>query len=57
MDVTLFAGIVMVALWLVGTFFLDAPGWMNLLLSAGVFIIIWRIVARAAPSTNGRQGK
>ncbi len=54
MDVALLGGIVMLVLWAVGTFFLDAPGWINLLLSAGVFVIIWRIVVRgtAKPTTR-----
>ena len=46
MDVGLIAGIVMLVLWAAGTFFLEAPGWMNVLLSVGVFLIIWRIVIR-----------
>ena len=46
MDVGLIAGIVMLVLWAAGTFFLEAPGWMNVLLSVGVFVIIWRIVIR-----------
>jgi hypothetical protein len=57
MDVGLLAGIVMLALWLAGTFFLDAPGWINLLLSAGVFIIIWRIVVHGTkPTTHKPKG-
>ena len=54
MDVALIAGIVMLVLWAAGTFFLEAPGWINLLLSVGVFIIIWRIVVRASGSTTPR---
>jgi hypothetical protein len=46
MDVRILAAIAMLLLWVVGTFFLDAPGWINLLLSAGVFLVIWRIVVR-----------
>jgi hypothetical protein len=52
MDVWLIAGLVMLVLWAVGTFFLDAPGWINLLLSVGVFVIIWRIVMRDVPKTS-----
>ena len=52
MDVGLIAGIVMLALWAAGTFFLDAPGWINLLLSVGVFLIIWRTVARNAKTSQ-----
>lgn len=57
MDVALIAGIVMLILWAAGTFFLDAPGWINLLLSAGVFIVIWRITMRTAGRTNNRPSK
>ena len=57
MDVGLIAGIVMLALWAAGTFFLDAPGWINLLLSVGMFVIIWRIALRSAGKTNGRSVK
>jgi len=57
MDVGLIAGIVMLVLWAAGTFFLDAPGWINLLLSVGVFMIIWRIAARDVSKTNQRGSK
>jgi hypothetical protein len=43
MDVGLFAAIALLAVWAAGTFLFDAPGWINLLLSAGVFLLIWRI--------------
>ncbi|HEX6313550.1 MAG TPA: hypothetical protein VFZ73_01770 [Gemmatimonadaceae bacterium] len=46
MDLVMIAGIVMLILWGIGTFFLDAPGWITLLLSAGVFLVIWRIVVK-----------
>ena len=52
MDVALIAGIVMLVLWAAGTFFLEAPGWINLLLSVGVFVVIWRIVVRGTGSTT-----
>ena len=57
MDVALIAGIVMLILWAAGTFFLDAPGWIDLLLSAGVFVVIWRITMRTAGRTNNRPSK
>ena len=47
MDVALLAAIVMLVLWAGGTYFLDSPGWINLLLTVGVFLLIWRIAARA----------
>jgi hypothetical protein len=48
MDIGLLAAIVMLLLWVTGAFFLDAPGWINLLLSVGVFLLIWRITMRVA---------
>lgn len=57
MDVALIAGLVMLVLWVAGTFFLDAPGWINLLLSAAVFIVIWRIAARSGAGTNGKPSR
>jgi hypothetical protein len=57
MDVALIGGIVMLVLWAAGTFFLEAPGWINLLLSLGVFVVIWRIVVRDASKTNQRGNK
>ena len=55
MDVMLLAGLIMLVLWAAGTFFLDAPGWINLLLSAGVFVIIWRIVVRGTGKSTTRK--
>lgn len=49
MDPALFGAIVMLAVWAAGTFFYDAPGWINLFLSAGMFVLIWRIVVREKP--------
>jgi hypothetical protein len=58
MDPALFGAIVMLVVWAAGTFFFDAPGWINLLLSGGMFVLIWRIVVRnAAKSTTGRSEK
>ena len=61
MDVGMIAGIVMLVLWAAGTFFFEAPGWINLLLSVGVFVIIWRIVMRSSIRTqetgDRRQGR
>jgi len=57
MDVGLIGGIVMLVLWAAGTFFLDAPGWINLMLSVGVFVVIWRIAARNVPKTSQRGSK
>ena len=57
MDVRLLGALVMLVLWAAGTFFFEAPGWINLLLSAGVFILIWRIVMRGDQTTNQHRTK
>ncbi len=49
MDVTLLAGIVMLVVWGGLTVATEAPGWVHLLLTAGVFIVIWRMVVRGTP--------
>ena len=47
MDFGLLAAIAMLIVWAVATFILnEAPGWVNLLLTVGVFLAIWRIVVR-----------
>ena len=41
------ASIVMLVVWAVWTYGFDpAPGWVHLLLTGGVFLLIWAIVAR-----------
>ena len=36
----------MLAVWAVGTWF-DGPGWIHFLLTAGVFLLVWRIATKA----------
>lgn len=43
------AGLVMLAVWAVLTVTTEAPGAVHLLLTAGVFLVIWRIVVRGTP--------
>jgi len=52
MDFGLVAALAMLVIWAVGTFAFQAPGWIHLLLTAGVFLLIHRIVARATPGGN-----
>lgn len=47
MDPFIALSIVMLAVWAVGTWF-DGPGWVHLLLTAGVFLLVWRIVTRGS---------
>ncbi len=54
MDVGLIAGIVMLIVWAAGAFALDAPGWIHVLLSGGMFLIIWRISALTVRRRSAR---
>jgi hypothetical protein len=40
-----FLSALMLIIWAIVTFAYDGPGWIHLLLSLGVFLLIWRIVA------------
>ncbi|MGQ0538677.1 MAG: lmo0937 family membrane protein [Gemmatimonadaceae bacterium] len=58
MDLGIFAAIAMLVVWALGTFLYDAPGWLHLLLSFGVFLLIWRIVVRGSTAqSGGRPGR
>lgn len=45
----------MLAVWAVGTWF-DGPGWIHILLTAGVFLWVWRVVTRKSDK-SGHAGK
>ena len=49
MDLWIIAALAMLVVWGVATFALGAPGWVHLLLTLGVFVLIWRIVVRGTP--------
>ena len=46
MDVGIIAALAMLVLWAVATFVFEAPGYVHLLLTAGMFLLIWRVVVR-----------
>ena len=46
MDLGIIAALVMLGVWAFATFTTEAPGWIHLLLSAGMFLLIYRIVVR-----------
>jgi hypothetical protein len=48
MDLGIVAGIAMIVIWAIGVYFVGS-GWLHLLLTVGVFVIIWRIVVRGTP--------
>ena len=49
MDIWIVAAIAMLIVWAVATFAFPGPGWVHLLLTVGVFVLIWRIVVRGTP--------
>ena len=49
MDIGIISALAMLVVWAVGTFAFEAPGYIHALLTAGVFILIWRIVVRGNP--------
>lgn len=46
MDLGIAAALVMLGVWAFATFTTEAPGWIHLLLTLGVFLIIYRIVVK-----------
>jgi hypothetical protein len=54
MDLGMLAAIAMLVVWAAGTMFFEAPGWIHLLLTVGVFLLVWRVVKRG--TTKGRRG-
>ena len=49
------AAIAMLVVWGVGTFAFAGPGWIHLLLTGGLSVLIWRIVARGTPDESTRR--
>ncbi len=46
MDLGIASAVLMLLVWGVVTFRGDAPGWIHILLTVGVFLLIYRIVVR-----------
>jgi hypothetical protein len=58
MDLGIIAAIVMLVVWAGATFVMnDAPGWIHALLTAGVFLLIYRVVARGTPAPPKDAGR
>jgi hypothetical protein len=57
MDPWLIAGVVMLIVWAVSVVAFTAPGWMHLLLTAGVFIVIWRVVVHGTRDIDTTKPK
>ena len=46
MDLGIIVGIALIVIWAIGALMFNGPGWVHLLLTVGVFVVIWRIVVR-----------
>lgn len=56
MDLGIVAAILMLAVWAFLTFTTEAPGWIHILLTIGVFLLIYRIVVRGTRGVDrGRK--
>ena len=56
MDLGIIAAIVMLAVWAFFTFTTTAPGWIHILLTMGMFLLVYRIVVRGTRGLD-RGGK
>lgn len=56
LDPGLILAVVMLAIWAYVTVTSVAPGWIHILLTAGVFLLIYRIVALADARPPRRKG-
>ena len=54
MDIGLIAAILMLVFWAIVTFTTAAPGWIHVLLTIGVFLLIYRIVLRGTRDVERR---
>jgi hypothetical protein len=56
MDFGIIAAILMLAVWAFVTFTTTAPGWIHVLLTLGMFLLIYRIVVRGTRGVDrGRK--
>jgi uncharacterized membrane protein len=53
MDLGIVAAIVVLIAWAIGALVIQAPGWIHLLLTVGVSLLIYRIVLRSSRSSDG----
>ncbi len=54
MDLGIISALLMLIVWAVVAFRGDAPGWIHVLLTLGVFLLIYRIVVRGTHRNDRR---
>ena len=57
MDVGVITAVAMLLVWAVVALAYDGPGWIHLLLTFGVTLLIYRVVLRGTRTDNGRDRK
>lgn len=58
MDLWIVVAVLMLLVWAVVTFAMaPAPGWIHALLTAGVFLIIYRVVVRGTMASQVNGGR
>jgi uncharacterized membrane protein len=55
MDVGVVTAVAMLLVWGVWALAFDGPGWIHLLLTLGVTLLIFRVVARGTRTANSRD--
>ncbi len=57
MDLGIIAAIVMLIVWAFATITTEASGYVHALLTAGIFLLIWRVVVRGSSRSNSTSRK
>ena len=57
MDVGVITAVAMLLIWAVAALAFDGPGWVHILLTAGVTLLIYRVVLRGTRTARPRAGK
>jgi uncharacterized membrane protein len=57
MDVGVITAVAMLLVWAVWALAYDGPGWIHLLLTVGIALLIYRVVLRGTRIENGRDRK
>jgi uncharacterized membrane protein len=56
MDFGIIAAVLMLAIWAFVTFTTTAPGWIHILLTIGMFLLIYRIMVRGTRGVDRGGG-
>ena len=53
MDLRVLGAVALLVIWAVAALVYDGPGWVHLLLTVGVSLLVYGIVARSSPRDDG----